>query len=371
MLETKLKDVAEPSFSRHETFHPRFGWLHKAYTALTDPKVGNDVFLRDNATVTLGVGKNMVNAIRFWSYAFKLTVEYPKDPTSRANVASPTWEARWLLAEDGADPYLEDAASLWLLHWWLLAKPCYVPTWWVAFHAQPTSRFSAAELTETTLRHVRLAGWEPPVESSIVKDGDCLTKMYAPRRDVSAASSGSFEDLLDSPFRELGLLEPTHFGRSHAASRWQFTSTARTTLPPELVTYACLDYAARGDSLRQSGSIALARLANEPGGPGRAFRLREPDIAKALRDIANLYPERLELAEGIGQRSLRFEGDPKEVAWDVLDGLYTNVRDRPGFPDRETWYAAQPPGMVREMRRRNRIDLIDKPTLDRLAGALV
>jgi hypothetical protein len=84
-----------------------------------------------------------------------------------------------------------------------------------------------------------------------------------------------------------------------------------------------------------------------------------------------MYPKRLELTEGIGQRSLRFEGDPRALAWDVLDGLYTNVRDRPGFPDREAWYAAQPPGMVREMRRRNRIDLIDKPTLDRLAGALV
>src|SRR5690349_1178182 len=106
MLETKLKDVAEPSFSRHETFHPRFGWLHKAYSALTNPGVGHDVFLRENATVTLGVGKNMVNAIRFWSYAFKLTVEYAQDPKSRAFVACPTWEARWLLDEHGADPYL-------------------------------------------------------------------------------------------------------------------------------------------------------------------------------------------------------------------------------------------------------------------------
>jgi hypothetical protein len=209
------------------------------------------------------------------------------------------------------------------------------------------------------------------VEASIVKDADCLTKMYAPRRDKAAALSGSFEDLLDSPFRELGLLEPTDFRRSHAASRWQFTNTARTSLAPELVAYACLDYAARGEPERQSGSIALARLANEPGGPGRAFRLREPEIAQVLSDIANLYPERLKLAEGIGQRSLHFEENPKELAWDVLDSYYTDVRGRPGFPDRETWYTAQPPGMVREMRRRHRTDLISQPTLDRLAGALV
>ncbi|RLK23837.1 uncharacterized protein DUF4007 [Micromonospora sp. M71_S20] len=369
MLETKLKDVAEPSFSRHETFHPRFGWLHKAYSALTDPNIGSDVFLRDNATVTLGVGKNMVNAIRFWSYAFKLTIEYPKDPTSRANVASPTWEAQWLLNENGADPYLEDTASLWLLHWWLLAKPCHTPTWWVAFHAQSTSRFTTSELTETTLRHVRLAGWEPPVEASVTKDADCLTKMYARRREPTAGSGGSFEDLLDSPFRELGLLEPTGFGRNNAASRWHFTSNARTSLPPALVAYACLDYAARSEPL-QSGSIALARLTNEPGGPGRAFRLREPEIAHALEEVAGEYPQ-MALVEGIGQRSLRFEGNPKDLAWDVLDGYYGNVRARASLPDREAWYATQPPGMLREMRRRGRTDLLDQPTLDRLAGALV
>lgn len=370
MLETKLKDVAEPSFSRHETFHPRFGWLHKGYSALTDPNVGSEVFLRDNATVTLGVGKNMVNAIRFWSYAFKLTVEYLREPTSRANAASPTWEARWLLDENGADPYLEDAASLWLLHWWLLARPCYVPTWWVAFHAQSTSRFTLSDLTETTLRHVRLAGWEPPAEASVAKDADCLTKMYARRRDPNAGSPGNFEDLLDSPFRELGLLEATGFGRGNAAHRWHFTSNARTSLPPRLVTYACLDYAGRTESLHAGGSIALARLANEPGGPGRAFRLREPEIANALHDVASEHPQ-LTVVEGIGQRSLAFTEDPKRLAWDALDSYYNKVRAQPEFPDRKTWYAEQPPGMLREMRRRNRTDLLDHETLDQLTGARV
>ncbi len=370
MLETKLKDVAESAFSRHETFHPRFGWLHKAYSALTNPDVGEDVFLRDNATVALGVGKNMVNAIRFWSYAFKLTVEYPKVPTARAFVASPTWEARWLLAEDGADPYLEDAASLWLLHWWLLAKPCYAPTWWVAFHALPSSRFALNDLTENVLRHVRLAGWDIPAETSVARDADCLTKMYARRRDPNANSPGSFEDLLDSPFRELGLLEGSGIGRLAGSHRWHFTNNARTSLPPSLVTYACLDYAARAESLRTGGSISLARLANEPGAPGRAFRLREPEIASALNEVAAAYPE-LKVVEGVGQRSLAFADDPHQIAWNVLDAYYGSIRAQNGFPDRQQWYARQSEGMLREMLRRQRTDLLDLDTLTELTGARV
>jgi hypothetical protein len=43
------------AFARHETFHPRFGWLKKGYDlALEDAQV----FLRDDAPVRLGVGKN-------------------------------------------------------------------------------------------------------------------------------------------------------------------------------------------------------------------------------------------------------------------------------------------------------------------------
>jgi len=45
-----------PTFARHETFHPRVGWLSKAVHAVAgDP----EVFLRDSAPVDLGVGKNI------------------------------------------------------------------------------------------------------------------------------------------------------------------------------------------------------------------------------------------------------------------------------------------------------------------------
>jgi hypothetical protein len=342
MLETKLRDVAVYSFSRHETFAPRFGWLHKAYRALCDPSMGNEVFLLDEAPVHLGVGKNMVNAIRFWSYAFKVTVEYPKGGTSRAFVAEPTWEARWLLDEDGADPYLEDTGSLWLLHWWLLSPPCYAPTWWVAFHRLSSSRFTEDSLTETVIRHVRSAEWELPVRSSIAKDADCLTKMYA-RRKAPTGSPGSFEDLLDCPFRELGLLEFDGSGRGgdRDGRIWQFTNTARTSLPARVVAYACLDYADRNPALRAGGSITVARLANEPGGPGRAFRLREPEVVAALEEVIP-HHKALTLTEGVGQRSLGFNSSPLDLAWNVLDAHYGDVRRRPSFPSREDWYEDHP-----------------------------
>lgn len=355
MSDTRLAEAAHSSFARHETFAPRFGWLHKAYMEVKD---NPETFLADDAPVQLGVGKNMVYSMRYWSRAFKLTREhYGDDTNSRAMLSFPTWEARWLLDERGADPYLEETGSLWLLHWWLLcSRPgakSWAPAWYVAFQIAPFSRFTAEDLTQLIVRHVNLSFPEGPVEASIAKDVDCITKMYAPAPRGKIGAPGALEDLLACPFRELGLLEQVG---QRGKMEWQFTTGVRTSLPARIVAYACLDYAAR--TTRGAGSISLARLANEHGGPGRAFRIREPDIAAALEKVSGDHPG-LQIVEAIGQQSLAFSSDPFELAWDVLDDQYDKVRSRPGFPTREEWARKYPKLADAEKRERKNQDVVE------------
>ena len=68
----RLVEAAKPTFARHETFHPRYGWFRKAYAVTDDDP---QIFSREDAPVSIGVGKNMVRAIRFWGLAAKLIVE--------------------------------------------------------------------------------------------------------------------------------------------------------------------------------------------------------------------------------------------------------------------------------------------------------
>ena len=97
------------AFGRHETFALRYGWLTKGFQAISDdPKI----FEADDATVTLGVGKNMVSSIRFWLQATRLA-ERTKEgffPTKLGDA---------IFNEEGWDPYLEDEATIWLIHWLL------------------------------------------------------------------------------------------------------------------------------------------------------------------------------------------------------------------------------------------------------------
>lgn len=136
-----LSDVL-PFFSRHETFHPRFGWLKKGFDKA---KNDSEIFRKKEAPVILGVGKNMVRAIRYWCNAFKILVEVARSK-KRIRYCVPTEFGKKLLSDQGWDPYLEDPASLWLLHWNLLKPPCYAASWYFAFNEFRQREFTADSL---------------------------------------------------------------------------------------------------------------------------------------------------------------------------------------------------------------------------------
>ena len=104
-----------PVFSGHETFPMRYGWLKKVYDACIDIErkngsISKDLFNNIEAIAILGVGKNMVQSIRFWLRAFGLL-----------NDDKVTEIAHYLFDDrDGKDPYAEDNATLWILHYLLV-----------------------------------------------------------------------------------------------------------------------------------------------------------------------------------------------------------------------------------------------------------
>jgi hypothetical protein len=95
-------------YSGHDTFVVRTFWPKKGYDFITH----NGDFNADNSVVELGVGKNMVSSIKFWMKALNLINEDDNRQTQLAD---------FLFAENGADPYLEDTASIWIIIWFLIS----------------------------------------------------------------------------------------------------------------------------------------------------------------------------------------------------------------------------------------------------------
>ena len=164
----RIVEAAHPTFARHETFHPRYGWFRKAYTFVAeDPRI----FIREDAPVRIGVGKNMVRAIRFWGLAAKLIEVDRPSPNGRSRNLLPTSLGDNLFGDSGWDRYMEDPGTLWLLHWLLLAPPSQLPVWWLSFN-----EFHAVEFTDDDLAMVittqleAVPMWPRPHASSVAKD---------------------------------------------------------------------------------------------------------------------------------------------------------------------------------------------------------
>jgi len=306
-----LADAARPAFARHETFPLRFGWLRKAYmSAGSDPAV----FSEAGATVELGVGKNMVNAIRYWAQAYKILEERPNAQRPRVPHLVPTEFGHKLLDEGGWDPWLENVGSLWLLHWQLLRKPSLAPVWWTAFHLFAPEQFHEQQLVDHVVELTGAAGWNSVAEASVKKDVDCLLRTFAPRR----VGRQTMDDLLDCPARELGLIELA----AGEVKAWRFVTGSKPTLPPAVLAYACLDYL--DTSALGERSISIARLTSDPGSPGRAFRLTESALFEGLSKAVALVPG-LRMIEPGGLRQLVMDGDARTHADRFLTDYYAKA----------------------------------------------
>lgn len=297
-LPTAIKSPSKEIFARHETFHPRFGWLKKGFD---QAKKNPAVFLAEDATVQLGVGKNMVRSIRYWCSAFKLL-----------EGDEPTEFGERLLGKKGWDCYLEDPASLWLLHWKLLENPCLATTWQTLFNRVNPVEFTEEDLLET----MQQAHPGSVALSSFKKDVNCFLRMYAgqSRSKKSLVS----EESLDCPFVDLGLIRC--IGDHRVRRSYRFHLGHQSNLPPEFVIYAALQYAVQTNETART--IPLSRLLYDPGSPGQVFKLTESALGAAIEGVSKL-DERISLEDAAGKLQLRFQvSDPLGFAEALLDQYY-------------------------------------------------
>lgn len=319
----RLDEACASSFARHETFHPRWGWIRKAYVEAVDPHVFN----ADDATLRLGVGKNMVRAIRFWGHAFRALAHERDENRPRMGLSVRSQIGRAIFDEEhGWDPFTEDPGTLWLLHWLLLAPSrCAMPVWWTALNEFGAVEFTQQELTDFVADQVgSVSAWSSgPHSSSIDKDVSCFLRTYAPSAGMGRRQP--FDDLVDCPMRELGLLRSV----DPAERRFRFVIGSKSTLPPEIVLYACADFLARTDA--GASTVSASRLATEAGAPGRVFRVSEADLVELLETAVNLVPQ-ARLARPAGAVQLVLGDDPAVLATSAAHEYYQR-RGMGGAPD--------------------------------------
>lgn len=260
-----------PKLSGHETFPLRYGWLKKAFDAVSaaaGAENSKSVFLAEDAIALFGVGRNMVASIRHWAVATDVVRETKGKPV-------PTELGQCLFDEGGLDPYMEVPATTWLVHWRLCSNPRNT-TWFWAFSHYPATNFNRDALTRGIVKLARDRQWPRAARSTIGIDVKCFVRSYVRR---PASTKASFEDSLESPLTELGLIRP--IGRQDG---FRFVRGQKPTLGAGVFALAVSEFWSR---YRAKRTLSFEALAHEPGSPGRVFQLDEEALADRLLRIAN------------------------------------------------------------------------------------
>jgi hypothetical protein len=160
------------TFAKHQSFYLRDGWLRKGLVAVRDDPAA---FLGQEAPARLGLGENMVVALRYWLTAFQVTEEVREGSRWMQRL---TPLGQHVLAHD---PYLEQETTLWLLHAQLATNAEGATTWFWFFNhfARPT--FTKTE----SLRALRAwaARDREVAEKSLERDFDCLVQTSRRERE--------------------------------------------------------------------------------------------------------------------------------------------------------------------------------------------
>lgn len=297
--------ISRGTAGRHETFTPRYGWLKKGYDRCADrPHVFND----DDAIEQLGVGKNMVRSMRFWCVLFRLL-----EDSGEPGCLKPTDFGRRLLdTQSGWDPYLEDPASFWLLHWQIFLPPYSAVSWVLAFNYIDLSAFDGHELSASIVLRARtMEGLRNTAEGSFEKDASCILRMYCPEEND--------KNEIRCPFSDLRLIVPAKDVDGH---RFRFAGNSKDNLPDLIFMAAVFSYAEQW-FLRQR-SLSLQQIAYGINSPGVAFKLSETECGKRIERI-HRHLKGVSFVDNNGLRQLQYTVSAGELSQYCLE-LYFKER---------------------------------------------
>ncbi len=260
-------------YSGHEWFPCRYAWLPKAVRALhADPLALTD---EEAAVERLGIGKNMVRALKFWATAMDVIA-----PAADGGYAvTPFGEA--LFGDGGLDPYLEDIRTLWLLHWHVATADDPLFAWDFLLNRWHRPEIVRSVVLPAFIREAN-SGARTYSETTLKQHFDVFMQVYVP---VERTRAGAGEDHLDSPLTELALIEKVG-ERTEGRKRepvYAFRREAKPEITPALFVYCLADYWRTHGAHERS--LTFRHVAIEPGSPGQLLKLPEADLRDRLESI--------------------------------------------------------------------------------------
>ena len=263
-------------FSGHESFPCKTLWLKKGY----DFVVHNKDFNNPEAVIDLGVGKNMVASIRYWLKVFGLCQN-----------DQPTWLGNYLFNdEDGRDPYMEDLATLWILHFHLVFnQDATLYNLFFCGYQKGHTQFEREQIVTYVKLHMIEANKQNVFnENTVKKDVSVLIQNYALPRKYQ-----SYEDF-SSLLIDLDLIRQNTEGKGYYVN-----IDGKRKVAKEIFMYALLVLKEQeGDN-----TISYDTVQDKVG---LTFCMQDYETIEMLKLLANEYSDYMSYNDNAGIRMIQF-----------------------------------------------------------------
>lgn len=252
----------------------------------------------------------MVSSIRHWCRVSRL-IESEQSIGYRRGQFAPTDLGRAIFGENGFDPYLDDPATLWLIHWQIATNTDQATAWYWAFNILRGNQFTLpifardvykwAQQQKQSMRSVSA--------NTLQRDVNCFIRTYC----QSCHSDSVIEETFDCPLVELNLIAELPDGEGY-----EFQRGDKETLPIEVVAWAIDTF--WESRLLWGESLTFSDLMYAPASPGRVFRLNEDTMTTYLEKLVELTDGALQYDETTGLKQLYRHRNLKQM--ELLERYY-------------------------------------------------
>ena len=258
--------------------------------------------------VRLGVGKNMVRAIRFWVEATGVAVPVG----NRTSGMTVTRFGRKVLEPDkGHDEFFEDDQTLWLVHWNLSTQLQPLFAWHTMLNYWNKPDFTR---TEAAAFFEKEAQREEKQLSPVTLDEHLgiFLHTYVPTR---SGKREVVEESLDCPLVELEFISEVGERTAGSGRRekiYAFRTGEKPEISPELFVYCLADYWSVRHPTEKT--LSFGQVAVGESSPGQVFKLPEQEIRERLDSIGRDSQGLFAYQESTAMQQVLMKGAPSHDA---------------------------------------------------------
>lgn len=281
-------------FSGHDTFHCKQQWLLKGFKHSNNQGFTNfnDISV---SIADLGVGKNMVQSVKYWLEAFDIV---HRDGNTKFG--------EFIFGKNGVDPYLEDEGTLWLLQYKICSRQyatLYNLIFSEYFQDKASLEFTESKIINFVQSFLLRRNIKSITEGTIRNDFKVFIKSYKQAKK----DQKTIEEEFNSPLIELNLIEELE------TDGFRIKKEIRD-IPTSVFAFAVLDLL----SLLETSSINFRKLQQTIGS---YFCLTTEGLDNCIERLTT-FSDNFVYNEDGGIAQLQVKKNDEKIRFEILNNYY-------------------------------------------------